>query len=130
MYAAEMAGPIHLGSDLEALVRAYAPKGDSWSHEWALRVLDNDRPMWPRTEFDPGHFTASAFVVSVDGDSILLIHHAKLGRWLQPGGHIEVDDASIEGATRRADCAPPQQRDLVLGAVVEMRDNRVSGCQT
>jgi hypothetical protein len=54
MYAAEMAGPIHLESDLEALVRAYAPKGDSWSHELALQVLDSDRPMWPRTEFDPG----------------------------------------------------------------------------
>ena len=57
--------------------------------------------MWPRTEFDPGHFTASGFVISPDGDSVLLIHHGKLDRWLQPGGHIEAEDMSVEIAARR-----------------------------
>jgi 8-oxo-dGTP pyrophosphatase MutT (NUDIX family) len=57
--------------------------------------------MWPRSEFEPGHFTASGFVVSPDGDALLLIHHAKLGRWLQPGGHIEAYDATVEAAARR-----------------------------
>ncbi|MGB5566420.1 MAG: hypothetical protein WBN93_08820, partial [Acidimicrobiia bacterium] len=28
-----------------------------------------------RDRFDPGHFTASGFVVSPDGSSLLLIHH-------------------------------------------------------
>ena len=36
-----------------------------------------------------GHFTASAFVVSADGRRALLLHHAKLDRWLQPGGHAD-----------------------------------------
>ncbi len=36
-----------------------------------------------------GHLTASALVVSRDGDRILLLHHRKLERWLQPGGHAE-----------------------------------------
>ena len=57
--------------------------------------------MWPRTEFDPGHFTASGFVLSPDQKSLLLILHGKLGRWLQPGGHIERDDTSVEDAARR-----------------------------
>jgi 8-oxo-dGTP pyrophosphatase MutT (NUDIX family) len=57
--------------------------------------------MWPRSEFQPGHFTASGFVLSPDRGSLLLILHAKLDRWLQPGGHIEVDDATIEAAVRR-----------------------------
>ena len=39
-----------------------------------------------RDHFVPGHFTASAFVGSPDGASLLLILHAKLGLWLQPGG--------------------------------------------
>ena len=92
-----MSGP----SDLEALVRGYTPDGDGWSHELALGVVSNGRPMWPRSEFDPGHFTASGFVVSPDGGSLLLIHHGKLDRWLQPGGHIEVGDATVEVAARR-----------------------------
>jgi 8-oxo-dGTP pyrophosphatase MutT (NUDIX family) len=57
--------------------------------------------MWSRSEFDPGHFTASGFVLSPDRGSLLLILHAKLGRWLQPGGHIESGDVSVEAAARR-----------------------------
>lgn len=36
-----------------------------------------------------GHFTGSAWVVSRDGEKALLLHHAKLDRWLQPGGHAD-----------------------------------------
>jgi 8-oxo-dGTP pyrophosphatase MutT (NUDIX family) len=57
--------------------------------------------MWQRSEFDPGHFTASGFVLSPDRGSLLLILHGKLDRWLQPGGHIEADDVSVEAAARR-----------------------------
>lgn len=42
-----------------------------------------------RTRFDPGHLTASAFILDPDRRRVLLVHHAKLGRWLQPGGHAE-----------------------------------------
>jgi len=60
------------------------------------RVLALARSAAPtdRNRFDPGHFTASGFVVSQDGSSLLLIHHRRLGRWLQPGGHIDPEDAS------------------------------------
>lgn len=92
-----MTGP----SDLEELVRGYVPDGDAWSHELSLGVFENARPMWPRSEVDPGHFTTSAFVLSSDGSSLLLIHHGKLDRWLQPGGHIEATDETVEGAARR-----------------------------
>jgi len=36
-----------------------------------------------------GHLTASAWIVSHDYTSFLLTHHAKLGRWLQLGGHAD-----------------------------------------
>ena len=36
-----------------------------------------------------GHVTASAFVISPDRNSVLLMHHAKLDRWLQMGGHCD-----------------------------------------
>lgn len=35
-------------------------------------------------------FTASAFIVFED--KVLLLHHKKLNTWLQPGGHIELDE--------------------------------------
>ncbi len=54
-----------------------------------------------RTQFVPGHFTASAMVVTEDRQHVLLIEHPTLGLWLQPGGHIERDDLSPRhGATR------------------------------
>ena len=54
-----------------------------------------------RSTFEPGHFTASAFILSPDRDALLLIFHAKLGRWLQPGGHIDPTDADVLSAARR-----------------------------
>ena len=48
----------------------------------------------------PGHITASAWIVSADGDSALLTHHRKLGRWLQLGGHVD-GETEIENAALR-----------------------------
>jgi 8-oxo-dGTP pyrophosphatase MutT (NUDIX family) len=36
-----------------------------------------------------GHLTGSALVVSSTGAAVLLLHHRKLERWLQPGGHAD-----------------------------------------
>lgn len=47
------------------------------------------------------HFTASALVIDDGGERTCLVRHAKLGRLLQPGGHIEDDDASVEAAAWR-----------------------------
>jgi 8-oxo-dGTP pyrophosphatase MutT (NUDIX family) len=64
------------------------------------RLLRSSAP-FSRSSFEPGHLTASAFVVSPGRDAVLLILHRKLGLWLQPGGHIEVGDESLEAAARR-----------------------------
>lgn len=54
-----------------------------------------------RSHFEPGHLTASAFVVSPERDAVLLIFHKKLGIWVQPGGHLEPSDATLQDAARR-----------------------------
>ncbi|MEE2961702.1 MAG: NUDIX hydrolase [Myxococcota bacterium] len=54
-----------------------------------------------RDHFSPGHLTASAFVASPDRKSVLLIHHRKLRKWLQPGGHLEAYDSGPLDAARR-----------------------------
>lgn len=38
------------------------------------------------------HFTASALVVDAKGLRTCLVHHRKLLRWLQPGGHFDPED--------------------------------------
>ena len=48
----------------------------------------------------PGHFTASAFVFDASFSRILLMHHAKLNKWLQPGGHADGELNLWEAAKR------------------------------
>ena len=61
-----------------------------------------------------GHFTGSAFVVSADGERALLLHHAKLQRWLQPGGHADGDVDLARVALREA-----EEETGLIGLVVE-----------
>ena len=63
-------------------------------------LLETPKP-FDRTQFQPGHFTASAFVLHPNRDSILLIFHEKLRLWLQPGGHIDPRDTSVQAAALR-----------------------------
>jgi 8-oxo-dGTP pyrophosphatase MutT (NUDIX family) len=66
-----------------------------------LELIGRGGQPYSRHQIEPGHFTASAFVLCPERRRVLLVHHAKLGRWLQPGGHIEVSDLDLEGAARR-----------------------------
>ena len=38
-----------------------------------------------------GHVTASGWIVSEDTSKVLLMHHRKLNKWFQPGGHCDGD---------------------------------------
>ncbi|GAB2500970.1 NUDIX hydrolase [Arenimonas alkanexedens] len=49
-----------------------------------------------------GHFTGSAWVISGDGLRVLLMHHRKLDRWLQLGGHADGDADLPRVALREA----------------------------
>jgi len=63
--------------------------------------LTRSEGAWERSHFAPGHFTASAFVLSPDRRELVLIHHKKLGIWVQPGGHVEATDEDPISAARR-----------------------------
>ena len=47
-----------------------------------------------------GHITASAWTIAVEQNSVLLIHHRKLGKWLQPGGHAD-GDSNLRAVAQR-----------------------------
>jgi 8-oxo-dGTP pyrophosphatase MutT (NUDIX family) len=50
----------------------------------------------------PGHVTASAWVTTRERDRVLLVHHRKLDRWLQPGGHADGQSDIPAAALREA----------------------------
>jgi 8-oxo-dGTP pyrophosphatase MutT (NUDIX family) len=47
------------------------------------------------------HVTASALVVDAVGGRVLLTLHARIGRWLQTGGHCEPADSTLADAALR-----------------------------
>ena len=90
-------------SGVRQLLQAYRPldERETGYLDAMLGVLSSDDDILSRHHLDPGHFTASGFVLSPDRASVLLVHHAKLGKWLQPGGHLEPGDADLEASARR-----------------------------
>lgn len=46
----------------------------------------------------PGHITASGIVV--EDEKILMIYHPFLGKWLQPGGHVDPGETPLIAARR------------------------------
>ena len=87
-----------------ALLRRFDPGPDGRAtHSLArtLALLGGSPEPFSRWTFDPGHLTASGIVLSADARDILLIFHRRLERWLQPGGHVEPEDADLPAAAER-----------------------------
>lgn len=59
-----------------------------------------------------GHFTASALLLNKNGNKALLLHHAKLDIWLQPGGHADGNSNLLAVALKEA-----QEESGILGIV-------------
>jgi 8-oxo-dGTP pyrophosphatase MutT (NUDIX family) len=86
------------------LVRAWDPEGDDLaakSRELILLMLEQTDAPFSRDQFTPGHITATSVVLHPASNEVLLIHHARLNRWLLPGGHVEPDDATLADAAAR-----------------------------
>ncbi len=70
------------------------------SRRRTLSLLDWLRS--PLDEYaDPTHVTASAIVLSDEPSPEVVLHrHKRLGRWLQPGGHVDPGESVSEAAVR------------------------------
>ncbi len=85
------------------LLTAYAPT-DPDEQRYRMQMLEVAAVAldpFDRHGYAPGHFTASAFIVHPEGDRALLIHHGKIGIWVQPGGHVDPGDTGLIEAARR-----------------------------
>ncbi|WP_313139777.1 NUDIX hydrolase [Stenotrophomonas sp.] len=81
-----------LDDRLRSLLQDYAgrePSHGELAAEFGTLLDDPEDPF--RRERLAGHFTASCWLVSSDGQRVLLTHHRKLQRWLQLGGHADGD---------------------------------------
>lgn len=66
-----------------------------------LRLLQTEKDCFHRHLLH-GHFTGSAFIINIDCEKVLLLHHRKLDKWLQPGGHADGDENIARVAEREA----------------------------
>jgi 8-oxo-dGTP pyrophosphatase MutT (NUDIX family) len=116
-----------MARDVVASLERHRPS-DGHEAEDLARILE-----FVRRHADPfnrgiaeGHLTGSALVVSATGDRVLLLHHRKLHRWLQPGGHADpgetagetvalreaLEETGIEGLTLHPDAPRPLDVDV------------------
>ncbi len=78
--------------DLLELLTKYNPEDahEIYCKQQMLDLLNQHADCFERSCL-PGHFTASCWLLSYDGNSALLTHHVKLQKWLQLGGHCDGD---------------------------------------
>ena len=87
---------------LEQLLRAHVASDDREEADRVAMLRLATELAEPTSRDQAGsHFTASALVIDAFCERVCLVEHAKLGRLLQPGGHIEPTDESPEGAALR-----------------------------
>ena len=98
--------PSNMNEVRERLAREFAEYAVRWPNEVAPQqfreFLDQHADAFERS-LGVGHFTGSAWLVSIDGRRVLLTHHRKLGLWLQLGGHADGDADLMRVALREAE---------------------------
>jgi 8-oxo-dGTP pyrophosphatase MutT (NUDIX family) len=99
--------------DLDSALQRYAQAVGPESETDAFRRFLAGTPDAFERSHAAGHFTGSAWLVSADGERVLLTHHRKLGRWLQLGGHADGDRDLARVALREGE-EESGLRDLVV----------------
>ncbi|GAA4404505.1 NUDIX hydrolase [Nibrella viscosa] len=89
---------------LLSLLKTYAPAdaGETAMWQQTLAFVQAHPDCFERS-LHIGHVTGSAWVVSPDRRQVVLIHHRKLDRWFQPGGHADGDPDVARVARREAE---------------------------
>ena len=72
-------------------VEAAAVEGPAVEHQRDVLAFLDHHPDALLRSCTEGHLTGSALVVDAAGSRTLLMLHRKLGRWFQPGGHVDGD---------------------------------------
>jgi len=93
-----------MSEDVEMVRRALTLVDEPDQVGTCQQMLDllSDRPDPLSRSERPGHFTGSALVLDEQRERLLVLLHAKLGIWVQPGGHADGDANLAHVALREA----------------------------
>lgn len=118
--------------NLVLLEKLLSYRAESPSEQQAqARIIEHVRKggaLFDRRRWD-GHLTGSAFLIDESFRRLLLIHHRKLDKWLQPGGHGEpTEHDPVDVARREAEeetgvrelLAPPPHLTLGEAALFDL----------
>jgi len=98
---ARAAGEAASRGALRLLVQAHRPRDACEAAARARILAELERLAHPfDRDADPVHVTASAVIAGARGTVLHL--HRKLGRWLQPGGHLDEGESPAEAAARES----------------------------
>jgi len=98
-----------------SLFEALAAYQKRWFEKWHNpfhedeQIVDKFQNLFLQTESPfsreqfPGHLTGSCFLLNPARDRILLLHHKKLEKWLQMGGHCDGECETAHVALREAE---------------------------
>ena len=71
------------------LLNAYNPSEQEIQFKREVIEFINNNPNCFERSLEIGHITGSAWLINKKGTHALLMHHAKLDRWVQLGGHCD-----------------------------------------
>ncbi len=88
---------------LLALLAAYVPAdgADAVTRDQIVQFVE-DQPDCFCRHLWAGHITGATWLLDSTGQRVLLTHHKKLNRWLQPGGHADGDPDILAVALNEA----------------------------
>lgn len=87
--------------DLRSSLSLYQPINDQEAdYKTQMLELFSEGEIAFQRKRKAGHFTASAWVLDPSKQSVLLILHSKIGKWLQPGGHADGNQDLLEVAKK------------------------------
>lgn len=118
--------------ELIRLLRSFSPKESS--QESAVKdiiTFVEREPACAERSHLSGHLTGSAWIVNDARTKVLLLHHRKLNRWMQPGGHadgefdllsIALKEAREESGLSRIEPISQEIFDLDIHQIPEFKD--------
>ena len=89
-------------SQLLQLLHDYIPSPDELLAKQQIIDFVTQHPHCFERSLLTGHITASAWLLSKDHSKALLMHHAKLNKWVQLGGHCDGESDVLAVAIKEA----------------------------
>lgn len=84
------------------LLNRYSPSPEEIPYKQEILEFVKNHPDCFERSLESGHITTSAWLLNKQGTHALLMHHAKLGIWVQLGGHADGNPNILESAIKEA----------------------------